>query len=44
MAQYSDREFKFSKPAIENVGIIKVAIDKITAKEFGTKAVLPKKS
>ena len=44
MAQYSDREFKFSKPAIENVGIIKVAIDKITAKEFGSKAVLPRKS
>ncbi len=41
MAQYSDREFKFSKPAVENVGIIKVAIEKITAKEFGAKAVLP---
>jgi hypothetical protein len=41
MAQYSDREFKFSRPAVENVGIIKVAIEKITAKEFGTKAVTP---
>ena len=41
MAQYSDREFKFSKPAVENVGIIKVAIEKITAKEFGAKAVMP---
>jgi uncharacterized protein len=41
MGQYSDREFKFSKPAIENVGIIKVAIEKITAKEFGAKAVMP---
>ena len=44
MAQYSDREFKFSKPAVENVGVIKVAIEKISAKEFGAKAVLPKKS
>ena len=41
MAQYSDREFKFSKPAVENVGIIKVVIDKITAKEFGAKPALP---
>jgi len=44
MLQYSDREFKFSRPAIENVGIIKVAIEKITAKEFGAKAVTPWKS
>ncbi|TNF40308.1 MAG: pyridoxamine 5'-phosphate oxidase family protein [Bacteroidetes bacterium] len=44
MSQYSDREFKFSKPAIENVGILKVAIEKISAKEFGAKAVLPWKS
>ncbi len=41
MAQYSDREFKFSKPAVENVGIIKVPIEKISAKEFGAKAVMP---
>ena len=41
MSQYSDREFKFSKPAIENVGIIKVVIEKITAKEFGAKPVMP---
>lgn len=44
MSQYSQREFKFSKPAVENVGILKVAIEKISAKEFGTKAVLPWKS
>ena len=44
MAQYSDREFKFSKPAVENVGIIKVAIKKITAKEFGAKPAMPWKS
>lgn len=41
MAQYSEREFKFSKPAVENVGIIKVAMEKISAKEFGTKVVRP---
>jgi len=41
MGQYSDREFKFSKPAIENVGIIKVAIKKISAKEFGAKPIMP---
>jgi len=41
MGQYSDREFKFSKPAIENVVIIKVAIEKISAKEFGAKPVMP---
>jgi len=44
MNQYSDRDFKFSKPAVENVGIIKVIIEKLTAKEFGAKAVLPWKS
>lgn len=44
MSQYSDREFKFSKPAVENVGIIKVAIEKISAKEFGAKPVMPWKS
>jgi hypothetical protein len=44
MKQYSEREFKFSKPAVENVGLLKVKIEKITAKEFGTKAVLPWKS
>jgi nitroimidazol reductase NimA-like FMN-containing flavoprotein (pyridoxamine 5'-phosphate oxidase superfamily) len=37
MGQYSSREFKFSKPAVENVGVIKVAIVKISAKEFGAK-------
>ncbi len=40
MAQYSDLGFKFSKPSVENVGIIKVAIVKISAKEFGAKAVV----
>ena len=44
MAQYSDRKFKFNAPAIKNVGIIKVHIEKISAKEFGAKAVTPWKS
>lgn len=41
MGQYSDRGFKFSKPSVENVGVIKVAIGKISAKEFGAKAKTP---
>ena len=41
MTQYSNREFKFNEPAVKNVGIIKVNIIKITAKEFGAKAVTP---
>jgi nitroimidazol reductase NimA-like FMN-containing flavoprotein (pyridoxamine 5'-phosphate oxidase superfamily) len=41
MKQYSDREFKFGKPSVENVGIIRVKIKKITAKEFGAKPGLP---
>ena len=39
MGQYSSREFKFGTPAVKNVGIIKVHIDKISAKEFGAKAI-----
>jgi len=41
MKQYSDREFKFSKPSVENVGVIRVKIEKISAKEFGAKAITP---
>jgi len=41
MSQYSDREFKFSGPSVENVGILKVKIEKIAAKQFGAKAVTP---
>jgi nitroimidazol reductase NimA-like FMN-containing flavoprotein (pyridoxamine 5'-phosphate oxidase superfamily) len=41
MKQYSNKEFKFGTPAVKNVGIIKVHIDKITGKEFGAKAVTP---
>ena len=41
MTQYSDLPFKFNAPAIRNVGVILVNIDKLTAKEFGAKAVTP---
>ncbi len=41
MTQYSDLPFKFSAPSIRNVGIILVNIDKLSAKEFGAKAVMP---
>jgi len=39
MTQYSELPFKFSEPAIRNVGILLVPISKISAKEFGVKAV-----
>jgi len=38
MAQYCQHPFVFSKPAIANVGVLKVHIQKITAKKFGAKA------
>ena len=41
MKQYSDREFKFSAPSVKNVGVIKVKIETLTAKEFGAKAQTP---
>jgi hypothetical protein len=41
MAHYSNREFKFNAPAVKNVGIMKVHIENISAKEFGAKAVTP---
>ncbi|WP_340111610.1 pyridoxamine 5'-phosphate oxidase family protein [Maribellus mangrovi] len=41
MKQYSDREFKFGEPAVKNVGIFKVSIKELSAKEFGAKAVTP---
>lgn len=37
MTQYSDLPFKFSAPAIRNVGVLLVPISKMTAKEFGAK-------
>ena len=41
MRQYSNLEFKFNGPAVRNVGVLKVHVDNITAKEFGAKAVTP---
>lgn len=41
MAQYSDREFKYSEPAVRNVGIMKVKIQTQGAKSFGEKAITP---
>lgn len=41
MKQYSDREFKFGEPSVRNVGVFKVGIDQLAAKEFGAKAVTP---
>jgi hypothetical protein len=41
MEQYSEREFNFGTPAVKNVGVFKVHIEKITAKEFGAKAITP---
>ena len=37
MTQYSDLPFKFNEPAIRNVGILLVKIEKLAAKEFGAK-------
>jgi len=41
MTQYSDLPFKFSAPAIRNVGVLIVPIGKLAVKEFGAKAVMP---
>lgn len=35
MAQYSDRKFKYSDPAIRNVKVWKVEVNEVTAKIFG---------
>ena len=35
MKNYTDREFKYSKPALMNVKIWRVTVDEITAKAFG---------
>lgn len=37
MRQYTDKEFKYSAPAVNNVKIWKVAIDTIAAKDFGVR-------
>jgi len=41
MGQYSDREFQFNAPAVKNVGVYKMKIEKVTAKEFGAKTLTP---
>lgn len=41
MKQYSDRKFKFGTPAVRNVGIFKVHMRSLGAKEFGAKAITP---
>lgn len=41
MTQYSELPFKFNEPAIRNVGILLVPITKLSAREFGAKAVTP---
>ncbi|MFV0291472.1 MAG: pyridoxamine 5'-phosphate oxidase family protein, partial [Mangrovibacterium sp.] len=38
MGQYSEREFKFNRPAVENVVLMKVKVDGIVAKCFGVPA------
>lgn len=35
MRQYVDRTFKYSVPAVKNVKIWKVAIENVSAREFG---------
>jgi uncharacterized protein len=41
MKQYSDRAFNFSEPAVRNVVIFRMKIEKIAAKHFGAKAITP---
>jgi uncharacterized protein len=41
MAQYSSLSFKFSRPSILNVGVVRIHIEKISAKKFGAKSVTP---
>ena len=35
MKQYSDKEFRYSDPAVKNVKIWLVDLDEVTCKEFG---------
>ncbi|MFA9392443.1 MAG: pyridoxamine 5'-phosphate oxidase family protein [Prolixibacteraceae bacterium] len=41
MANYSDKEFTFNAPAVRNVGVYKLNIERIHAKEFGAKTLTP---
>jgi hypothetical protein len=35
MKNYTDRQFKYSNPAVSNVKVWRVKVDEITAKAFG---------
>jgi hypothetical protein len=35
MKNYSDREFKFSAPAVKNVAVWVIKVDEMTGKSFG---------
>ncbi len=39
MAQYSSLTFRFGKPSIDHVGVIRVRIGKISARDFGAKTL-----
>lgn len=41
MRQYSDLPFRFSEPSIVNVGVVRVRVDRFSARKFGAKAVTP---
>ena len=41
MSQYSSREFSYSDPAVKNVKIWKLHVDKYSAKEFGVPGQKP---
>ncbi|MGD9555479.1 MAG: pyridoxamine 5'-phosphate oxidase family protein [Mangrovibacterium sp.] len=41
MAQYSELEFKFNPPAVRNVGIVRIPVSSMTAREFGVRPVVP---
>ena len=34
MQQYSERKFEFSKPAVDNINIICIEIEKMTGRKF----------
>jgi len=34
MRNYSDREFEYSKPAVDNILIIKIPVESITGRSF----------
>ncbi|MFV0522841.1 MAG: pyridoxamine 5'-phosphate oxidase family protein [Mangrovibacterium sp.] len=44
MKQYSNKQFQFNRPAVENVGIMRIKSDDLVGKEFGAKPPQPWKS